>query len=187
MLRKLPFTKYMIVTTACIGLSGAGTGLVFAHEGSMHDGDVEVPQPVLGAQERDVVATLERYASAVQSRDIGEIQKYVVADDSFSSLEGANLEDGVYLDLGWQNYSKHLADELPMLKDYHYTLSNIRPFVLGDLAYATMDWAMVFTIESDQFEGGKRRLTMSGKATVVMQNLDDEWKIRHRHTIRDTT
>lgn len=183
MLFKKYLTKYTVVAAVFASLLVVGINSASAHEGSMHADDVVVPQPVLSAEEKNVVKMLERYALAVQSTDVEQIEKFVVADDGFTNLEGANQEDGVFLDIGWQNYRKHLADELPMLKDYRYDLSNIRPFVLGDLAYASMDWLMNFTIESDQFESGKRRLTMKGKATVVMQKLNDEWKIRHRHTI----
>ncbi len=186
MLFKLPLMKYTAILATLASMLITGINPASAHEGSMHADDIDVPPRVLSVQEKNVLKMLEGYALAVQSTDVEQIEKYVVTDDGFTNLEGANLEDGVFLDLGWQNYRKHLADELPMLKDFDYSLTNIRPFVLGDLAYASMDWVMVFTIESDQFEGGKRRLKMTGKATIVMQKLDNQWKIRHRHTIRDT-
>jgi len=165
-----------------------GFSAAFAHEGSMHADDVEVVLPALSAEEKRVVQALENYAAAVQSGNIDEIEKYVLVGDAFTSLEGANQEDaafqedGAYLDLGWRNYRKHLAAELPMLNDSSYRLSNIRPFVHGDLAYATMNYAMTFTIKSDQFETGEGRFTMKGKATMVLWKSNNEWKIRHRHT-----
>jgi len=173
---------------ALASLIAGSVGVAFAHEGSMHADDVAVTQPALSTEDKRVVKALEQYATAVQAGNIDEIEKYVLTSDVFTSLDGvnqedaANHEDGAYLDLGWQNYRKHLAAELPMLRDYKYSLNNIRPFVHGDLAYATMGYVMMFTINSDQFESGGRRFTMKGKATMVLWKVNNEWKIRHRHT-----
>ena len=186
MSRKLSFSKYFVAVF--VGLAAGSFGVVYAHEGSMHADDVEVAQPVLSAEEQRVVKALESYAAAVQSGDLDEIEKYVLTSDVFTSLEGANQEDGafqedaVYLDVGWQNYRRHLADELPMLVNFDYSLRNIQPFVHGDLAYATMTYVMHFTIESNQFKAGESRFTMKGKATMVLWKSGNEWKIRHRHT-----
>jgi len=179
MLKISSFSKYVAIATAFAGLSVVGIGSVSAHEGSKHDVDTDVAPPALSAEEKKVVSMLERFAAATESKDRAKIEKYVVANDSFTSLE-----DDLYLDRGWKNYSKHLMDQLSGLKDYEYSLANIQPFVLGDLAYATMDWKMDFTIVSDQFEGGEHRLTMKGKGTVVLQKIDNQWKIRHRQTDR---
>ncbi len=186
MLFKLSLEKYTAIVMIFASMSVAGINLASAHEGDMHADDIDVPPRTLSAQEKNVVKMLEDFALAFQSTDVEQIEKYVVADDGFTNLEGVNLEAGVFLDLGWQNSRKHFADELAMLKDFDYSLSNIRPYVLGDLGYASMDWVMVFTIESDQFDGGKRRLSMTGKATVVVEKINGQWKIRHRHTIRDS-
>lgn len=179
MLTSPSFSKYAVLVTAFAALSVAGIGQISAHEGSKHDIDVEVAPPALTAEGKVIVKTLERFAAAIESKDLKKIEKYVVADDRFTSLE-----DDLVLDRGWKNYSKHLMDQLMGLKDTKYSVSNVQPVVVGDLAYATMDWKMKFTIVSDQFEGGEHRLTMKGKGTVVMQKIDNQWKIRHRQTDR---
>gem|GEM_PF-2531087 len=157
-------------------LAGA-TGVALAHEGEDHG--AEVMQPALSAQGKRVVAALEGYASAYQSGDMDEIEKYVITGDGFSSLEGT------YEDLGWESYRKHLAGELPLFKNTRYRLTNIRPYVRGDMAFAIMDYKMHVTIESDQFEGGKHEIEMKGKATMVLSKVKNEWKIRHIHTSRE--
>jgi len=179
MYEKSSLRPYLNGVIACTAILIAGTGLTFAHEGSKHDVDVDVTPAALSAEEKVVVETLEHFAVAIASKKRKEIEKYVVADERFTSLE-----DDLYLDRGWKNYSKHLMDQLGGLKDYEYSLANIQPVVLGDMAYATMDWNMIFTIVSDQFEGGEHRLTMEGKGTVVMQKIDNQWRIRHRQTDR---
>ena len=166
---------WKILGTAIIVLSI--NGAVFAHEGEVHNDEKE--KPALSAQGKRIVDTLENYATAVKSGNIAEIEKYVITGDGFSSLEGT------FQDLGWDSYRKHLAAELPLFHDTEYSLSNIRPYVRGDLAYATTEYIMNVTIKSDQFEGGEHKVAMKGKATIVLSKSKNEWKIRHIHTSRE--
>ena len=166
----------------CLSMSAlfiflAISGTAFAHEGEDHR--AKAAQPALSAQGKRVVVVLEDYAAAVQSGDIAKIENYVITGEGFSSLEGT------FEDLGWQSYRKHMASEMPMFNDTHYTLSNIRPYVRGDMTFATMDYVMNVTIKSDQFEGGEHKLAMKGKITMVLTKQNDEWKIRHIHTSRE--
>lgn len=161
-----------VLAMLCVTLPGAAV----AHEGEDHS---EKPmEPALSAQGKRVVATLEGYAAAVQAADIDAMEKYVVANDGFSSLEGT------FLDLGWKSYRGHMEKEMPMFKDTEYRLSNIRPYVRGDMAYATMDYTMNLTIESDKFESGRHEIRTQGKATMVLVKTRDGWKIRHIHSVR---
>jgi len=174
--QEMSLSKYLIAALAVISLTLGNIGAAFSHEGEDHN-DKEI-QHQLSAQGKRVVEVLEKYAAAVQAGDINEIEKYVVLDDGFSSLEGT------YEDLGWASYRKHLTSELPMFHDVSYRLTNIRPYVKRKMAYATMDYAMDVTINSDKFEGGKHRLKMKGKATIILVKSKKEWKIRHIHTAR---
>ncbi len=176
MSKQLLFSKCLLTVTALACVVISSTSVVFAHEGEDHD--AKAMQPALSAQGKRVVKALNNYAAAVQASDIDAVEKYVITNAGFSSLEGASM------DSGWEAARKHMAGEMPMLKDMSYSFSNINPFVRGDLAYATLDYAMGFTIESDQFEGGKHELNMKGKATVVLLKSKNEWKIRHIHTVR---
>jgi len=169
--------NYLSAATLLVALAVSSTGTTFAHEGEDHSADNM--QPALSAQGKRVVSVLEGYAVAVQATNIDQIENYVVTGDGFSSLEGT------FLDLGWASYRKHMSDEMPMFNDTSYSLSNIRPYVRGDMAFATMDYVMNVTIKSDQFEGGEHKLEMKGKATMVLSKVKDEWKIRHIHTSRE--
>lgn len=171
------FSARIFLSTTTLVVVFALGNIAFAHEGEDHS--IDTAQPALSAQGKRVVNVLEKYAAAVQSGEISEIEKYVITSDGFSSLEGA------FLDIGWQNYRKHLTDELPLFSDTNYSLSNVRPYVRGDLAYATMDYSMDVTIKSDQFENGQHRVAMKGKATIVLSQSNKEWKIRHIHTSRE--
>ena len=61
-------------------------------------------------------------------------------------------------------------------------LTDIEPFVSGNLAYATFEWAMDVTVVSDKFEGGRHPVSMSGRGTAVLIRQAGAWKLRHLHT-----
>ncbi|HHQ14048.1 MAG TPA: DUF4440 domain-containing protein [Chromatiales bacterium] len=164
------------IVAVMLALCVALPGVALAHGGEDHD--AKPMEPALSAQGKRVVATLEAYAEAVQAADIDAMEKYVVANDSFTSIEGT------FLDLGWASYRQHMEKEMPMFKDTEYRFSNIRPYVRGDMAYAIMDYTMNLTIESDKFEGGKHEIRTQGKTTMVLVKTRDGWKIRHMHTAR---
>lgn len=172
----MPLSKYIIAVFAVSWLVLGNVSVALSHEGEDHSKEKTTHK--LSAQGKRVVMLLENYAAAVQSGNLSEIEKYVVMGDGFSSLEGT------FEDLGWASYRQHLASELPMFNDVSYELANIRPYVKGKMAYATMDYAMNVTIKSDKFEDGKHRLEMNGKATIILVQSNKEWKIRHMHTAR---
>lgn len=172
----MSFSKYLIAAVTAICLTLGSVGTVFAHEGEAHEKEKMAKK--LSVQGQRVVDTLEKYAAAVQAGDITEIEKYVVMDDGFSSFEGA------FEDRGWASFRKHLTGEFPMFSDVSYTISNIRPYVKRKMAYATMDYAMKVTVNNEKYEGGKKRFDVTGKATMILVNVNKEWKIRHMHTAR---
>lgn len=151
-----------------------GTGLATAHEGEDHKSAAADPDP----DSRAVVGTLENYAQAVTSNDLSRIRPLFVAGDGFSYFEGT------FVNIGWQSYSEHMAPEMALFEKPSYRLTDIRPFVSGDLAYATFAWAMDVTVISDKVEGGRHAVSMNGKGTAVLSRVDGQWKIRHLHTAR---
>jgi len=146
-----------------------------AHEGAeKQDGSVN---STLSVEARQVVDTLNHYAAAVQSANMQNVEEYMVTDAGFSSIEGT------FTDIGWQSYRDHFAPEMAMFTNTQYQLSDIRPYVSGDMAYASFDYAMDVTVVSDQFEGGEHPVNMRGKGTVVLVKVGEAWKIRHLHTV----
>jgi hypothetical protein len=170
--RKISTVKILIATLA--GLLTAGGGLAFAHAGKKHAPDGANADFSAAAQQ--VVDTLNGYTQAVASKDMVKIERYVVADEGFSHIEGT------FTDIGWQSYREHLAPEMELFEDTRYTFTNFRPYVSGDMAYASFDYALDVTIRSDQFAGGKQPVSMRGKGTAVLIKAGDTWKIRHMHT-----
>jgi len=161
-----------------LGMMATGiTGPLIAHEDEP-DKDASA-DAMLSAEARQVVDTLNAYAAAVQSTNLETISDYMVTDAGFSSIEGT------FTDLGWQSYRDHLAPEMAMFQDTQYQLSDIRPYVSGDMAYASFDYAMEVTVVSEQFEGGKHPVSMRGKGTVILVRDGEDWKIRHLHTVTE--
>jgi len=169
----MTLSKYLstILIISCLVI---GNSTIAVADGGGHEhkkADIQ-----LTSEGEGIVTFLEEYAVAQQSKDIVAIEKFVMTDDSFTSLEGT------YEDIGWASYRKHLTDELPLFNDYSYELTNIRPTVMGNVAYATMDYDTKITVLSDQFEGGKHLLTLRGKATIILVKNNGMWKISHMHT-----
>jgi ketosteroid isomerase-like protein len=168
--------KKMRELIAILALTGTITaGPLAAHEGGADEDASANPQ--LSTEAQQVVDTLHAYAAAVQSTDLEKIAGFMVTDAGFSSIEGT------FTDIGWESYRDHLAPELAMFEDTQYTLSDIRPYVSGEMAYASFDYAMDVTVISEQFEGGKHPVSMRGKATVILVRDGEDWKIRHLHTV----
>jgi len=150
-----------------------GGGPFWAHGEQSHGADL-----VLSPEQSAIVQALNGYAAAVEAKDMTEIEAYVVMDDGFSYIEGT------YVDLGWDSYRNHLAPEMALFENTYYEFQEVRPFVSGDLAYATMGYQMDVTIKSDQFESGEHQVNMKGQATAVLIKTEGSWKIKHMHTAR---
>jgi ketosteroid isomerase-like protein len=162
----------VFLATVCL----APVGSAFAH-----DGDPEKKQETmtLSEAERGVVDFLSAYAEAFASADMRRIEPFFLADERLSYFEGSNV------DWGWEGYRKHLAAELPAFSQTSYRITDVRPQVASDLAFATFSWGLDTTVISDQFEGGKHPVNMRGIGTVVLVPDGDRWQIRHMHTARE--
>lgn len=147
-----------------------------AHEGEDHK-PADVATAAMSPEARAVVGTLESYAQAVTSNDLSLVKPLVVAGDDFSYFEGT------FVNVGWQSYYDHMAPEMALFEKPSYRMTDIRPFVSGDLAYATFAWALDVTVVSDKFEGGRHPVSMNGKGTAVLSSVGGQWKIRHLHTV----
>lgn len=119
-----------------------------------------------------VTSALANYAAAIQNKDLGAVEKYVVAGDDFSMFEGGHIN------WGWADYrDHHLGPELKQFLQITYSFAEIKPHVYGQMAYATLKSSIVVKMEGREFEG-------ESLATVVLRKTDDGWKIQHMHTSR---
>jgi len=149
---------------------------------SAHDNDAHPRNSVqeLSPAQQEVVAVLEAYRSAYEAADVERLAALTVADESFSFFEGASA------DWGWGSHAAHLSAEFPAFSAADYRFSDISPVVDETLAYATFAWQLDVVILSEQFEGGRHPVSMTGLGTAVLVKQDGNWKLRHIATARKT-
>lgn len=148
-------------------------GVAPAHEGETHTQEAAAP---LTGEARAVADVLDQYAAALSANDLARVQPLLVDGDAFSYFEGS------FVNNGWQSYHDHLAPEMAMFEHPVYRITELRPFVSGDLAYATYSWSMDVTVVSPKFEDGRHPVSMTGKGTAVLSRIAGQWRIRHLHT-----
>lgn len=125
-----------------------------------------------GSEAEQVEMALRNYAAAVESKDMAEIEKYVVTGEQFSMFEGSHVN------LGWADYrDHHLGPELKDFLELQYDFENIKPRVSGNFAYATLKYRIHVRMT-------EREATGEGLATVILVKQGDGWKIQHMHTSR---
>ncbi len=128
---------------------------------SLHASDMEA-----------VIKTLKGYAAAIQSKDIAQIEKYVVTTEAFTIFEGGHVNSG------WADYrDHHIGPELKQFIEIKYGFSDIKPRVFGDVAYATLKSSIDVKMKERGFSG-------KSLVTAVLVKTADGWKIQHLHTSR---
>jgi len=119
-----------------------------------------------------VTEILNKYAAAVQSKNLSEVEKYVVATEAFSMFEGSHIN------WGWVDYrDHHLGPELKEFKEIQYSFSDIKTRMSGDMAYATFKSHIAVKMEAREVEG-------ESLATTILMKTAGGWKIQHMHTSR---
>ena len=117
-----------------------------------------------------VAETLKNYAAAVESKNIAEVEKYVVTSEDFTIFEGGHIN------WGWPDYrDNHLAPELKSFLEFQYNYEEIKARVLGDMAYATLKYNIYIKMKEREISG-------EGLATAVLLKKAGQWKIQHMHT-----
>ena len=119
-----------------------------------------------------VKQTLVNYAAAVQSKNMNEIEKYVVTTDAFTIFEGSHIN------WGWQDYrDNHIGPELKQFLEIKYSFSDIKVKVYGNAAYAIFETSIAVKMETRNFDG-------ENLATAILIKMNENWKIQHMHTSR---
>ena len=130
---------------------------------------------VVAQEDKDAAAvteTLAKYAAAIQSKDMAEVEKYVVTTDEFTIFEGGHIN------WGWADYKDHhLGPELKQFLEITYSFADIKPRVYGDMAYATLKSSIAVKMKEREFAG-------ESLVTAILVKADGSWKIQHLHTSR---
>ena len=119
-----------------------------------------------------VKETLKSYAAAIESKDMDEIEKYVVTSEDFTIFEGGHIN------WGWPDYrDNHLTPELKAFLEFQYNYEDIKAQVMGHMAYATLKYNIAIKMKEREVSG-------EGLATAVLIKKTGQWKIQHMHTSR---
>jgi len=173
---RTPIANCKLLKLLLVSVCASLVNITWGHEGEEKTSEDAIS---LSADEQKIADFLSDYAQAFASGDIQRIETFFLSDERLSYFEGT------FVDRGWASYKKHLADELPVFSETRYAITDIRPGVESDLAFATFSWALDVMVVSDQFEGGKHPVSMRGVGTVVLVRDNDRWQIRHMHTARE--
>lgn len=157
-----------LLATSLLLASAAG-----AHEGKTHASPASAP---LAGSALAVAEVLAQYATALTANDLEAVRPLIADERAFSYFEGSHV------DSSWQDYHDHLAPEMALFEQPTYRISDVRPYVVGDLAFATYAWTFDVTVRSAEFEGGRHRVSMTGTGTAVLSQTAGQWRIRHLHT-----
>lgn len=123
----------------------------------------------LTATQQAIQGNLISYHQAMTSGDVGQVEKYVVADDSFAMVEGKHTN------WGWADYrDNHLTPELAGLSKVEFHLEFKSVHVSGDMAYASF----LFRISP---KGDPGKDYGSGRATAILVHGPRGWLIQHLH------
>lgn len=139
-------------------LSVALSTQLLAHEPEKHD-------PAYA-----VTAVLQRSAEAFERGDLRALDSMWANDESVTVFESGHAN------YGWTDYREHhLKPEIEHMKNLKYGLSDIKPHIAGDTAWATFK----YTIEADVKSG---HVKSGGLGTAVLEKRGSDWKIVHWHS-----
>ncbi|HEY0931203.1 MAG TPA: nuclear transport factor 2 family protein [Gemmatimonas sp.] len=118
---------------------------------------------------RKVEATIRAAFAAAERGDMAALDT-LYAGDSLTVFEGAGVNNG------WTDYrDNHLGPELKEMKEFRYRPIAIQAHVSGNLAWATVQYAL-----SAQMNG--RSIDNFGRGTVILEKRGARWVVRHTHT-----
>jgi hypothetical protein len=104
-----------------------------------------------------VSVVLQRNAQAFERGDMGALDSIWAADDSVTLFESGHAN------YGWSDYREnHLKPEIAEMKNVKYRLSDIKPRVEGNTAWATFK----YTIEADVH---CKHVASGGLGTAVLE------------------
>lgn len=128
------------------------------------------PSSAQTSEEKRVADVLRQNAVAFAKNDMATMSK-IWAD----SPDVIVFESG-HANYGWADYrDTHLAPEMKEMKNTKYEFTDIKAKVSGNMAYATMKYAISADIEA-------RRVDGAGLATAVLEKFGNDWKIVHWHS-----
>jgi len=141
-----------------------------------HTGDTEPAKPIiekraLTADEQAIQDVLNKYASAMEKRDVSIAEQAVIPGD-FSTIESG------YANWSWSDFKEHhLSAELDFFKDISYKIDLLSGEFQGDLGFCVYQFKTSGTV----IKSGKQMST-AGLATCILEKTEQGWRIHHIHS-----
>lgn len=121
-------------------------------------------------EEAAVRDVLMQNAAAFERGDMAALNKLWASDKSVTVFESGHAN------YGWTDYrDNHLKPEMAEMKNTKYVLSDIKPRITGNTAWATFKYTISADLKERRVEGG-------GLGTAVLEKRDGRWQIVHWHT-----
>ncbi len=109
-------------------------------------------------------------AAGFERNDLAMLNRVWANDESVTVFESGHAN------YGWADYrDHHLVPEMADFKNTKYTLTDIKPHIAGNTAWATYK----YTLTAD-FKG--RKVDTGGLGTAILEQRDGRWQIVHSHT-----
>jgi ketosteroid isomerase-like protein len=116
------------------------------------------------------VSAVVRAVFAAAERSDFKALDTLYAGDSLTVFESAGINRG------WKDFrDHHLAPELKEMEGFRYRPIEVVSRVQGDLAWATVSYAL-------QGKRGTRQLDNFGRGTYILERRGSGWQVRHSHT-----
>ena len=125
---------------------------------------------VTGDAVADVRNVLEQNAKGFEKGDMHALDSIWAHDENVTVFENG------YANYGWSDYrDHHLKPEVEEMKNVAYRLTDIKPRVAGEIAWATFKYTITAEYQGKKVDG-------AGLGTAVLERRGGEWKIVHWHT-----
>ena len=120
--------------------------------------------------EEGVRRALVDNVSGFERNDLAMLSKVWAQDESVTVFENGSAN------YGWADYrDNHLKPEMAEMKNVKYALTDIKPHVAGNAAWATFKYTFSADLKERHVEG-------AGLGTAVLERRDGRWQIVHWHT-----
>jgi ketosteroid isomerase-like protein len=121
-------------------------------------------------EEAAVRDVLTKNASAFERSDMATLNKLWANDESVTVFESGHAN------YGWVDYrDNHLKPEMAEMKNTKYAITDIKPRIAGNTAWATFKYAISAQL-------AERPVEANGLGTAVLEKRDGRWQIVHWHT-----
>jgi ketosteroid isomerase-like protein len=120
------------------------------------------------SDDQAVVHVLEAVTHAIEKHDLASVDDLWIADATFSVIDNGDASYG-----DWKSFREHtLTPELEPMKHLTFELLNVRPHVVGSLAWITYEYRIKAEVKD-------RPMLSEGAATLVLRRVKNNWLATH--------